>query len=141
MTTPFGPQLIGETEKTLNALLRRFLEPTDLGEPQWVTLRIALACSDSIRDDAALAGAVRDRAHFADADRLVAELGERGLLDGGVPTQAGRDLVAGIQARIAEETRPIWEALPPEELAATTRVLNEVLRRARTVLARLDGDT
>jgi hypothetical protein len=30
MSTPFGPQLIGETEKTLNALLRRFLEGTGL---------------------------------------------------------------------------------------------------------------
>ena len=26
MSTPFGPQLIGETEKTLNALLDRFLQ-------------------------------------------------------------------------------------------------------------------
>ena len=26
MTTPFGPQLIGETEKTLNALLLRHLD-------------------------------------------------------------------------------------------------------------------
>ena len=41
MSTPFGPQLIGETEKTLNALLRRYLEASDLTEPQWVTLRLA----------------------------------------------------------------------------------------------------
>ena len=30
MSTPFGPQLIGETEKTLNALLHRFLQGTGL---------------------------------------------------------------------------------------------------------------
>jgi hypothetical protein len=41
MTTPFGPQLIGETEKTLNAILRRLLQGTGLSEPQWVTLRLA----------------------------------------------------------------------------------------------------
>jgi hypothetical protein len=41
MPTTFGPQLIGETEKTLNALLRLFLEGTGLTESQWVTLRLA----------------------------------------------------------------------------------------------------
>ena len=41
MSTPFGPQLIGETEKTLNALLHRFLRGTGLNEAQWVTLRLA----------------------------------------------------------------------------------------------------
>ena len=41
MTTPFGPQLVGETEKTLTALLRGFLAETGLTEPQWVTLRVA----------------------------------------------------------------------------------------------------
>ena len=41
MSTPFSPQLIGETEKTLNALLRRSLEDTGLTEPLWVTLRLA----------------------------------------------------------------------------------------------------
>ena len=41
MSMPFGPQLLGETEKTLNALLRRFLDPFELTEPQWVTLRLA----------------------------------------------------------------------------------------------------
>ena len=41
MSTPFGPQLIGETEKTLNALLLRHLDGTGLTEPQWVTLRLA----------------------------------------------------------------------------------------------------
>jgi hypothetical protein len=39
--TPFGPQLLGETEKTLNALLRKSLRGTGLTEPQWVTLRVA----------------------------------------------------------------------------------------------------
>jgi hypothetical protein len=41
MPAPFGPQLIGETEKTLDALLRQFLEGTGLTESQWVTLRRA----------------------------------------------------------------------------------------------------
>ena len=51
MTAPFGPQLIGETEKTLTALLRRFLADTGLSEPQWVTLRVAqlYGADDTVR--------------------------------------------------------------------------------------------
>ena len=48
MSTPFGPQLIGETEKTLNALLRRLLQGTGLTEPQWVTLRLANLLDETV---------------------------------------------------------------------------------------------
>ena len=41
MTATFGPQLIGQTEKTLQALLRRALAGTGLDERQWVALRLA----------------------------------------------------------------------------------------------------
>lgn len=72
VSTPFGPQLIGEAEKTLNAILRKFLEGTGLTEPEWVTLRIATA-RDGVEGggDGDLASAVSRRAHFADADDLV----------------------------------------------------------------------
>ena len=63
MSTPFGPPLIGETEKTLNALLRRSLEGTRLTEPQWVTLRLADLLEGSVNGDG-LRAAVADRAHF-----------------------------------------------------------------------------
>ena len=45
-----GPRLIGETEKTLNALFVRFLDGTGLTEPQWVVLRLADA-ADGTDDD------------------------------------------------------------------------------------------
>jgi len=133
MSTPFGPQLIGETEKTVNALLRRFLQGTGLTEPQWVTLRLAdlLDGSGGAGD---LAAAVADRAHFADAADLVSELTDRGLLGDGRPTPAGRELTAGVQATIATETAAIWDDLPADDVAAATRVLNEVVTRARAVL-------
>ena len=35
---PFGPVLLGQTEKTLQALLRHTLTGTGLSEPEWVTL-------------------------------------------------------------------------------------------------------
>lgn len=133
MSTPFGPQLIGETEKTLNALLRRFLEPTGLTEPQWVTLRLA----DRIDNDSGtngLVAAVADRAHFPDASELVAELTSRGLLDDGRLTSAGRELTEAVQATITAQTAPIWADLRADDVAAATRLLNEVVARARVVL-------
>lgn len=139
MFTPFGPQLIGETEKTLNALLHRFLEGTGLTEPHWVTMRLAdrdAVSADSHGTDHTeqLVAAVADRAHFADAAELVASLTDRGLLDRGRPTPAGRELVAAVQATIRTRTAPIWEDLPADDVAAATRLLNEVLMRARSAL-------
>ncbi len=133
MPTPFGPQLIGETEKTLNALLRRFLEDTDLTEPHWVTLRVA-GLLDGRGGGDGLVVEVADRAQFPDAAHLVGELTDRGLLDDGRLTPSGRELTAAVQARIAAETAPIWNDLPAPDIAAATRVLNEVLTRARVVL-------
>jgi hypothetical protein len=133
MSTPFGPPLIGETEKTLNALLRRSLEGTRLTEPQWVTLRLADLLEGSVNGDG-LRAAVADRAHFQNAADLVDELSKRGLLDDGRLTSAGGELTAAVQATIATETAPIWDNLPADDVAAATRVLNEVVARARAAL-------
>ena len=133
MSTPFGPRLIGETEKTLNALLRQFLEGTGLTEPQWVTLRLADLLDGSVDTDG-LAAAVADRAHFPDASELVHELTNRGLLDDGQLTPVGRELTAAIQDTITTQTAPIWDDLPANDVAGATRVLNELVTRARIVL-------
>jgi hypothetical protein len=133
MSTPFGPQLIGETEKTLNALLRRFLRETGLSESQWVTLRVADLLDGSVDADG-LAAAVADRAHLTDAADLVGELTNRGLIHDGRLTSAGRELTATVQATITSETAPIWDSLPAADVAAATRVLNEVVTRARVAL-------
>jgi hypothetical protein len=133
MPTPFGPQLIGETEKSLNALLRRFLEGTDLTEPEWVTLRIADGLGGAGHPES-LAVAVAERAHFPDAVRLVDTLTDRGLLHDGRLSPSGRELVTILQTRIRTETAPIWDALPAEDVAAAARVLNEIVDRTRDVL-------
>ena len=133
MPTPFGPQLIGETEKSLNALLRRFLHGTGLTEPQWVTLRLAGVLDGSVDADG-LATAVADRAHFSAAADLVVELTDRGLLADGRLTSAGCALTTATLATITKDTAPIWDDLPTDDVAATTRVLNEVINRARVIL-------
>jgi len=134
MSTPFGPQLIGETEKTLVALLRRFLAETGLTEPQWVTLRIA-GQLEGAGDEQRLVAAVADRAHFPDAAELVEAVTSRGLVDDGRLTAAGRTTVTDLLARSEAVTGSIWADHPADDLAATTRVLNEVLTRARRILA------
>jgi hypothetical protein len=135
MSTPFGPQLIGETEKTLNALLLHHLDGTDLTEPQWVTLRVAgTGTPDGAVGTDALIAAVADRAHFRDASRLVGELTERGLLVDGRLTDAGRDVVAGVQAAVASDVGVLFGDLAADDVAATARVLNGVLDRARVLL-------
>jgi hypothetical protein len=134
MTTPFGPQLIGQTEKTLNALLADVLGDR-LSEPQWVTLRLAHQLATQVGSSDDLACAVADQAKFADAAELVRGLTAAGLLEDGLPTVRGRALVAEIQAEVAELSAPIFTDLPESDVAGTTRVLNEVLTRTRAVLA------
>jgi hypothetical protein len=133
MTTPFGPQLIGETEKSLNALLRTFLEGTGLTEPQWVTLRLADMLDGTV-DTAGLVATVGHRAHFTHSAQLVGELTERGLLHDGRLTSAGRGLLTAVQGTITTQSAPIWNDLSPDDVAAATRVLNEVISRAHRVL-------
>jgi hypothetical protein len=134
MSTPFGPQLIGETEKTLSEILRHTLSGTGLTESHWVTLRLAAQLDGAVNAEG-LKLAVADRAHFADAPDLVRVLTERGLLEGGRLTTDARRLIESVQATIAETTAPIWDNLPADDVAATGRLLNEIVTRARHVLA------
>jgi hypothetical protein len=132
-TIPFGPVLLGQTEKTLQALLRDSLAGTGLTEPQWVTLRLAVLGEHVDHD--ALVDAVLDRAKFTDAAELVAALTERGLVLDGSPTERGRDLVAAVVEASDRTNGSVWRDLPSEDVDAATRVLNEVLRRARELAA------
>jgi helix-turn-helix protein len=127
---PFGPVLLGQTEKTLQALLRGTLADTRLSEPQWVTLRVANMLDGQV-DHSGLISAVADRAMFADSAALVDALTERGLIVDGRPTDAGRDLVTNVLTASDRTNGSVWRDLPADDVEATTRVLNEVLRRAR----------
>jgi len=133
-TIPFGPVLLGQTEKTLQALLRRALAGTGLTEPQWVTLRLANML-DGQADHAGLIAAVADRARFTDTADIVDTLVERGLVADGRPTDAGRNLVASVLSASDTANGSLWRDLPVDDVEAATRVLNEVLRRARQLAA------
>jgi hypothetical protein len=141
-TTPiFGTQLIGETEKTLNAILEGQLAGTGLSEPAWVTLTLAVMAGEPLGREE-LAGRFAGALHIsADQARArLAELDSAGLLqdDAGAvaPSEAGRTLHEGIRANVGEITQRLWGDLPAEDLAIAARVLGTVLERARAELAR-----
>jgi hypothetical protein len=131
---PFGPVLIGQTEKTLQALLRRTLTGTGLSEPEWVTLRLATMVDGQV-DHLGLISVVADRAKFADTPAIVEMLTERGLVVDGHPTTNGRQLVSAVLEASAASSGTVWSDLPTADVEAATRVLNEVLRRARNLSA------
>ena len=128
--TTFGPQLIGQTEKTLQALLVGVLDGTGLDERLWVTLRLA-----DQPDGRPLRERVADLARFADADALVTELERQGLVVDDAATLGGRALLADVLARSAELSGPIWDDIDDADAAA--RALTEVLNRARAALDRV----
>jgi len=131
---PFGPVLVGQTEKTLQALLRHTLTGTGLTEPEWVALRLATMVDGEV-DRPGLVAVVADRAKFADATALVEALTDRGLLVDGRSTKTGRELVSTVLAASDASNGTVWRDLPTADVEVTTRVLNEVLRRARDLIA------
>src|SRR3954449_3194613 len=108
MTASFGPQLLGETEKALNVLLRRALASSGLDEEQWVTLRVASQHDGPV---GTLAAKVADRAHFENTGRLVKHLEKQGLLAGERPTQRGEALLRDVLGGNAN----IWQDVPGAE--------------------------
>lgn len=129
MTASFGPQLIGQTEKTLQALLRRALAGTGLSEREWVTLRLA-----DQPDGIVLRDRVADLAQFGDADQLVTAMEQRGFVANDVLTADGRAMLENVLATSAALSGPIWDDIDDADAAA--HALTVVLARARAALSR-----
>lgn len=142
-TPAFSARLIGETEKTLNAILDRHLAGSGLTEQHWITLTLAIVSGGSIDRDE-LVRHVVSGAKFSEQDvrARVSELVGRQLLDDSTSpevtvTDVGTQLHAQIRAANAELTERLWGDLPADELATTGRVLGIVLERANAELARV----
>jgi hypothetical protein len=138
----FTPQVLGETEKALNAILDRQLAATGLTEHQWITLRLTVTGGGDVDREqlvGRLAGALKGPA--ADAQARVDELVRQGLLaSGGEPprvtaTDAGSRLHGQIRAGISEITERLWGDLPSADLDTTGRTLATILRRANAYFA------
>jgi hypothetical protein len=143
-TTPtFGAQVLGQTEKALNAILDRQLAGTGLTEPQWVTLTLTVVSGGTVDRDQ-LVGTVAGvlKVSEAEAQARVAELADAQLLQ--APdceespvkvTAAGEQLHGQIRAAVTQITQRLWGDLPAEDLATAGRVLSTILARANAELA------
>jgi DNA-binding MarR family transcriptional regulator len=138
MMSTFGTQVLGQTEKALNAVLRRELAGSGLTEPQWVALNIALADGSP-----GLVGRVAGvlKVSEAEARALTVDLASAQLLgpadaDGSTVqvSDAGRRLHGQIRAAVTPITERLWGDLPAEDLATAARVLSTVLDRANAEL-------
>ena len=138
-----SPQLIGQAEKTLNAILERHLSGAGLSEPQWITLTLAVMGGDPIGRDQ-LARRVASAAKFSEADvqTRITELADARLLDVAddevAVTDGGKQLHARIRATNNELTERLWRDLPAADLDTAGRVLAVVLERANAELARAE---
>ena len=140
-TIPFGAQLIGRTEKAMNALLDRALSGTGITEPQWVTLTLIVSSGGTLP-----AGEVVERVRGAlkvdetAARERVAELTAAGLVrttaaGALVATDGGQAQWNQVRAATGRITVELWGDLPEAELAVAGRVLNTILARTNAVLA------
>ena len=137
-------RVIGQAEKTLNAILGRQLAGTGLTEPQWVILTLAVTTGGPVdRDrfthmvaDALKISEADAQAHVADliaAQRL--EITGAGSTMTVTVTGAARQLHSQIRATIADITQRLWGDLPADDLATAGRVLAIITERADAELA------
>jgi hypothetical protein len=141
MTTTFSPQLLGRTEKTLNAILDRELAGA-ITEPEWVTL-VLTAASRGAKTHAEISARVAQGLRvdqWAAAGR-VEQLRAKGLVEvasGAQPCVTlsvdGRRLLDRVQTQVGEITVRLWGDIPPGDLEAAGRVLSTVLDRAEDEL-------
>jgi len=140
----FSTQLLGQTEKGLNAILGRLLAGSGLSEPEWVTLSIAVAADEPLGGDALtrrVAGVLK--VGDAEAYAHIVALADHGFLDLGgnvvSVTSEGRAFRRSIAGTVGEITGRLWGDLLAEELETAARVLTTVLSRVEGELARADG--
>jgi DNA-binding MarR family transcriptional regulator len=132
---PFGTQLIGRTEKSLNAILGRILRDSGLSEPEYVAMRVCAAHPSAPRADITAQLATAFRKGEAHASDLIDALIGAGIVQSDAAgaldlTASGRELYDSMVAETEAVTTRLWGDLPAEDLELAGRVLMTVLRRA-----------
>jgi hypothetical protein len=136
---PLNPQVIGQAETALGALLGPILTEAGCTFQQWVILALIKA-GGSPADRPQLVARVIDARKFAAADveAAIARLTADGVLSSAPGTvgltDAGQDLHRRVRARINEVTSGLFD-FPAEDLATAGRVLAIVTDRANAFLA------
>ena len=138
------PQIIGQAEKTMNAILFRLLAGPGLTEAQWITLTLTAAGGGSTGRGQLVAqvahglkvSEAQAREHLASlvAAQLVADPG-----DDAAPvrfTARGTQVFGQIRGATAEVVKRLWGDLSAEDLATAGRVLTIITERADAELAR-----
>ncbi len=134
---PFGAQLIGRTEKSLDAVLKRVLVGSGLSEPDYVALRVCSDRAGQQRADVVAQLAAAFRKGEDHAAGLVEHVSELGLINGdqAAPVQltaAGREIHHRLVAETDAIAGRLWGDLPSDDLDVAARVLSTVLGRAAT---------
>ena len=137
-----SPRVIGQAEKTMNAILDRQLAGTGLTEPQWVILTLAVTGGGAAEPDAftrRVADALKiseteARARVGDmvTTRQLQITGERPAV---TATGAARQLYDRISTTNTEIVQRLWGDLPAGDLTTTGRVLAIITERANAELA------
>jgi len=145
MTIPFGTRLIGQTEKTLNAILDRLLVGSGVTEPEWVALNVMLHGESASRTDAAQRIGTTLKTSPEVGAELLAGLIDRGFVEAlgdreVAVTNAGREFHGVVHGRVAEITGRLWNDVPVDERETVAAVLNTTLRRATAELDALERD-
>ena len=135
------PRVIGQAEKTLNAILARLLEGTGLTEPEWVILTLAATSGEPAERDQftrMVAGALKitDADAQARVDAMIAAQQLQITGDGVTVTDAAVQLHRRISAATTGIIEQLWGDLPAGDLATTGRVLAIITERANAELAR-----
>jgi hypothetical protein len=135
---PLNPQIIGQTESALGALLGPVLAEAGRSFEQWVVL--AVTADGSPVDRGRLVARVADARKLAAADveAAIGGLAADGALrvESGqvVLTATGQEVRRRIRARIDEVTSGLFD-FPADDLATAGRVLATVTERANAFLA------
>lgn len=137
------PQIIGQAENALRALLERTLAGTGLAYRHWVALSV-IAGSAAPADEDELAERVEGvlRVDDATARGVIADLHAREVVELTPDdrshirlTDAGRVLHGDIRAAIGPIVSGLLDEIPDDDLRTAGRVLKLITERADEVLA------